>query len=396
MDNPSSEINRMTTPPTSALSGLTIIEIAERVSGEYCGKLLADFGAEVIKVERPGGCPTRHMGPFVKGESGVFSYLNTNKKSVVLDLESPAERAVLAQLLSRANALIDDHDEAWGAAHGLSQANVAASHPALVHCAITPFGQGAPAQWQKARPINVINAGGWAYHSPSEAAPDMPPLKGAGRFLSDYEAGIDAALCVLSSLHRQRKTGEGQFIDISEVEVQVNRVDCVLDRMLAGEAEPGPERTKYDMGGPATVFACKDGLFYLFMTTKGHWAALLKLMGSPVWAENFPADWLEFHCTPDRVAQFRAAFIPWAAGQLKDEISEEGQKLGLAMVPVNSAADLHRNPQFAHRGFFQTLAHPVLGEVAYPTVGYKMSATPVTLHSPAPALGQHNTEVGTL
>ncbi|MBW8785374.1 MAG: CoA transferase [Novosphingobium sp.] len=381
-----------------ALNGTLIVETAERVCGEYCGKLLADFGAEVIKLERPGGAPTRQMGPFMDSIAGpersaLFAYLNTNKKSVMLDLAEAAdqpvlERPVLERLLARADALIDDHAEPL-----TLPADLAERHPRLVHCLITPFGQGAPAEWQQARSINVINAGGWAYHTPSETTPDKPPLKGAGRFLSDYEAGIDAALATLASLYRQRRTGSGQFIDISEVQVQVNRVDCVLGRMLAGEAEPGPERTRYDMGGPATSFACKDGFLYLFMTTRAHWAALVELMGEPEWTKSFPDDWLEFHCTPDHVAEFRRHFAPWAAEQEKVPISEAGQKLGVAIVPVNTAADLLLSEQFIQRGFFQRLSHPVLGQGLYPTVPYKLSRTPVELATPAPALGQHNAEI---
>ncbi len=376
----------------SALKGLMIVELAERVCGEYCGKLIADFGAEVIKVERPSGAPTRHMGPFKDGEHGperstLFAYLNTNKKSVVLDPALPADREKLDRLLERADALIDDHTRPL-----FTPQELAERFPRLVHCLITPFGQGAPADHQIARPLNVINAGGWAYHSPSETPPEKPPLKGAGRFLSDYEAGIDAALCILSSLLRQRRTGAGQFIDISEVEVQVNRVDCVLDRMLAGEQEPSKARTAYDMGGPASSFACADGFLYIFMTTKAHWKGLIALMGNPEWVADFPEDWLEFHCTPDRVALFRQHFAVWANDQHKHVVSVEGQKLGVTIVPVNSAADLPGNAQLQHRGFFQNLTHPVLGEALYPTASYRMSATPVTLTSPAPALGQHSGE----
>ncbi|MDR2856642.1 MAG: CoA transferase [Novosphingobium sp.] len=382
----------MTTPP-GALAGITIIEIAERPAGENTGKLLADFGAEVIKVERPGGSPTRRMGPFRNGESTVFAYFNTNKKSVVLDLENPRDRAALDRLLARADALIDDHDEVWGAAHGLTADAVAAAHPHIVHCIITPFGQGAPAEWQKARPINVINAGGWAYHSPSEMPDEKPPLKGAGRFLPDYESAIDATTCLLASLHRQRKTGAGQFIDISEVEVQLNRIDCVLDRMLAGEAEPSNERTAYDMGGPGTSFACKDGHIYIFMTTRNHWNGLRKLMGDPAWARAFREDWLEFDCTRDNVAAFRRQFSDWIAQQDKMPITEAAQKLGVAMVPVSTAADLPRHEQLAHRGFFQQGEHPAFGTVAYPTVSYRMSASPVRITGPAPALGADDSEV---
>jgi crotonobetainyl-CoA:carnitine CoA-transferase CaiB-like acyl-CoA transferase len=382
----------MTQTEAGALAGITIIEIAERPAGEYTGKLLADFGALVIKVERPGGAPTRHMGPFRADESALFAYLNTNKKSVVLDLEDEADRATLDRLLARANALIDDHTESWATARRLSPAEVAGAHPHLVHCAVTPFGQGAPAEWQTARPINVINAGGWAYHSPSETSDDKPPLKGAGRFLPDYEAGIDAAMATLASLHRQRKTGRGQFIDLSEVEVQINRIDCVLDRMLAGDVEPSHDRTAYDMGGPGTSFACRDGHIYLFMTTKGHWNALRQLMGDPEWAKAFREDWLEFDCTDENVRRFRENFRPWIHQQDKIAITEAAQKAGIAMVPVNTAADLPKNEQFIDRGFFQEADHPTFGKVAYPTVSYKMSATPARVNTPAPALGADQAE----
>lgn len=377
-----------------ALEGITIIETAERTAGEYTAKLLADLGATVIKVERPGGAPTRAMGPFREGESALFAYLNANKKSVVLDLAQSADRATLDRLLARANALIDDHADAWVAAHGLGPTEISTTHPHLVHCLVTPFGQGAPANWQNARPINIINAGGWAYHSPSETGHDKPPLKGAGRFLPDYESGIDAAMATLASLHRQRKTGKGQFIDLSEVEVQLNRIDCVLDRMLAGEVEPSDERTAYDMGGPGTSYACKDGHIFVFMTTRGHWNALHELMGKPGWAEAFREDWLEFDCTPENVATFRRHFAAWIATQEKAAISEAAQKAGVAMVPVNTAADLPHNEQFVHRAFFRKGAHPVFGEVVYPMAPYKLSATPVRIASPAPALGADNAMTG--
>jgi crotonobetainyl-CoA:carnitine CoA-transferase CaiB-like acyl-CoA transferase len=374
----------------TALVGLTIVETAERVVGEYAAKLLADFGAEVIKVEQPGGAPTRAMGPHVNGVSAVFAYLNTNKKSVVLDLGTEPGRARLATLLARADALIDDHDESWCAAHGLGPEAVANAHPALVHCAITPFGQGAPPDMRRAYPINISNAGGWAYHTRCEDSPTSPPLKGAGRFLPEYEAGLDAAMAVGASLWRKRRTGLGQFIDISEVQTQLSRADVVLGRILAGDDEPNELLTRYDMGGPAACFACADGYVYLFMTTEAHWNGLCALMGDPEWAREFPADWLEFHCTPERVTIFRDAFRPWIALQQKVHVSEEAQRLNVPIVPVNTASDLRQNAQYRHRGFFQPLNHPVLGVVEYPTVPYRMSASPVRLDRPAPAFSAGN------
>jgi crotonobetainyl-CoA:carnitine CoA-transferase CaiB-like acyl-CoA transferase len=163
--------------------------------------------------------------------------------------------------------------------------------------------------------------------------------------------------------------------------------------MLAGEAEPSQERTAYDMGGPGTSFACKDGHIYIFMTTQAHWNGLRALMGDPEWARAFREDWLEFDCTRDNVAEFRKHFAEWIAGQEKMPITEAAQKAGVAMVPVSTAADLPRHEQLAHRGFFQQAEHPAFGTVSYPTVSYRLSKTPVRVTSPAPALGADNSEV---
>jgi crotonobetainyl-CoA:carnitine CoA-transferase CaiB-like acyl-CoA transferase len=362
----------------TALTGLRIIELTARVAGDYAGKLLSDFGAEVIKIEPPAGAPTRAIGPFADGKSIVFSYLNTNKKSVMLDGGQEADQAVLHRLLASADAVIDDHSVTLPF-HKM--------HPHLIYCAITPFGQAAPKEWQQASSPGIMNASGWAYHTPSESPHDQPPLGGAGRFLADFEGGLQAALCISASLLRKRTTGLGQFIDISQVETLLNRADCVLGRMLAGEQEPGPERTRYDMGGPGASFACADGHVFLLMTSRAHWKGLCTLMGDPEWARAFREDWLEFHCTTGAVAQFREEFRLWIAGQAKVTVSEAAQKLGVALVPINTAADLPGNEQFVHRGYFQEL-----GGVSYPTVPYRMSASPVTLSSAAPELGAHLAE----
>lgn len=372
----------------SALSGITIIETAERVCGEWAGRLLADFGAEVIKVERPGGSPTRRYGPHVDGKGAVFAYCNTNKKSVVIDLEERSGRATLAKLLERADALIDDHDPQWCKHMGLDPDALRAHYPRLVHCQITPFGQHAPEDHHRAWPINIAAAGGWAWHTPSESDDADPPLMGAGRFMPDYESGLDAAIATAASLLRQRRTGQGQFIDLSEVAVQISRADVVLGRVLAGDDEPSRSRRRYDMGGPGDVFACADGFVHLVMMTSAQWQGLKDIMGNPDWAEEFPQDWLEFHCTPDRVASFRDQFRPWIAMQKRNEVSMAAQAKGVPLVPGNSAEDLLVNEQYRHRGYFQSL-----GGLNYPTAAYRMTGSPVRLSREAPAPDADRDEV---
>lgn len=383
----------------SALTGIRLVELAESVAGEYCGKLLADFGAEVIKIERSGcGSPTRAMAPLVGDgggleASGLFGYLNTSKRSVQLDHTSQHDIESLQQIIATADAVVDDHDPAWAEAVGVSAVQVQRRHPTVLFCSITPYGHGAPPEFQNAKSINVFHSSGWGYHTPSHADPAQPPLKGPGRFLADYEAGLDAALCLASSLFWHLHTGQGEFIDISQQAVLVSRADCILGRFITGEIAPENNRDDYDQQGPASFFACSDGFVYLYMTSREHWTGLKKLMGYPEWLNAFDDDWLEFSVTADLVATFQRGCAAWLRGMRRDAVSEEAQRLGVPLVPVNDLADLHTSPQYRHRNFFQNVTHPVLGAAAYPTVPYVLSASPAQITAAAPSLGQHTTEI---
>ncbi len=364
-----------------ALTGIRVVELAATVAGEYCGKLLADFGAEVIKVEAAErGSPTRAMAPVLAEGcegSALFAYLNTNKRSVVLD---DADR--LHRLIGTADAVIEDRATGWSE-----------RHPAVVFCSITPFGDGVPAEFDNAKSINVFHASGWGYHTPSHADPGRPPLQGPGRFLPDYEAGLDAALCVASSLFRRLHTGQGDFIDVSQHAVLASRADCILGRFLTGEVPAEGHRGDYDQAGPAAFFACADGFVYLYMTSRAHWLGVRELMGHPEWLTAFDDDWLEFSVTADKVAAFQRGFAAWVRDLDKEPAADRAQRLGVPLVPVNDAADLHRSPQYRHRGFFQRVHHPVLGDAAYPTVPYTLGASPARIASAAPALGQHTAAI---
>ncbi|WP_301149106.1 CaiB/BaiF CoA transferase family protein [Mycobacterium simiae] len=370
----------------SALTPFRVVELAGSVAGEYCGKLLADFGAEVIKVESPGcGSPTRALAPRVQaGPDGgvVFAYLNTNKLSVVFDAARDGQR--LHRLLGTADAVI--HDRAL---------SLADRYPDAVFCSITPFGQDAAPEYANAKSINVFHASGWGYHTPSHPDPGKPPLQGPGRFLPDYEAGLEAALCVTAALFGRLHTGRGERIDISGHAVLVSRADCILGRLITGEVPASGTRGDYDQQGPASFFACADGFVYLYMTSRAHWSGVKTLLGQPDWLEEFDDDWLEFSVTPAKVSAFRAGFAAWVRDLPKEAAAEQAQRRGVPLVPVNDAADLHASPQYRHRGFFQTVSHPVLGAAPYPTVPYALNASPATITSAAPTLGQHTDQVST-
>ncbi len=381
----------------SALAGFRVLELSESVAGEYCGKLLADFGAEVIKLERPIlGSPTRYLGPFAAAgndpeRSGLFAYLNTNKRSVALDVHSPGGRIALEQWLNQVDVVIDDHAPDWLRAIGVDPAGIATTYPALVLCSITPFGQ--DASMQRATDLTVFHASGWGYHTPSAADDSLPPLQGAGRFLPSYEAALDAAVCITAALYERHDTTLGRVIDISMQAVLASRADYVFGQMAAGDMDVGSARTALDLHGPAGIFPCRDGYVYLWMSAPAHWQALRELLGAPAWMDDFPGHWLERECTPARVGACRRYIGEWLATQDKHTAAAAAQQLGLTLVAVNNAQDLIDSPQYRFRHYFMQVEHPVQGTALYPTVPYRLSATPACIRTPAPLLGEHSQAV---
>ena len=382
----------------SALRNVRIVELSSGVAGEYCGKLLADFGAEVIKVEPLGtGSDTRHMGPFAASgpqaeRSGMFAYLNTSKRSVALDLHDTATKQALLKLLEGADVLLDDHPQGYLESLGLSAEHCAARFPALIVCSVTPFGYDAPVPLRKAYSLNVLHAS-WGYHTPAAADPNKPPLIGAGRFMPDYESGLSAALALTAALYYRAGSGKGQFVDVSQQESLCSLVDYVLAQMIAGHMEVGTRRQAYDLGGPSTFFKCRDGYVYVWMSEPAHWNGLSTLMGEPAWMKEFPDRWLEKHVTPERIATTRAEIARWMADQSKPDVAMRAQKLGVPLVPVNTMQEVCDSVQMQFRRYFGEHEHPVLGKLRHPTVPYRLSATPTLAASAAPSLGQHTEEI---
>jgi len=378
----------------AVLSGLRIVELAESVAGEYCGKLLSDFGAELVKVERPGsGSPTRSLAPVLEGKGGerespVFAFLNTNKKSVTLDLGTPEGLTETRALIGSAAAVIDDHLDGWLEDRGLDQASFLADFPETVFCSVTPYGLGAPADFAAATSLTTMHASGWGYHMAPLDDPSKPPLKGPGRFLADFDGGLDAAIGLMAALVRRQRGGQGDWLDTSSQAAMVGRADHIVGRLLAGETQAGPSRETYARREPTGSYRCADGNIHLYATPV-HWQGIRELMGNPDWTEKYPPGWL-FGATPELLDEFCKKFSNFVSDKARDQLCEDAQKLDIPIVAVNDARDLVNSPQLKARGFFQRLDHPVLGPAAYPTVSYKLSATPAQLTSPAPSLGQHN------
>src|SRR5207245_3129117 len=160
--------------------------------------------------------------------SGLFAYLNTNNRSVCLNITTAQGQEALRTLVKGVDAIVDDHPRGFLESLGVSPAEIEATYPGLIVCAVTPFGYDAPATLQKAYSLNVFHNSGWGYHSPSEPDPGKAPLKGAGRFHVDYESGLSAALALVAAVHWRGGSGRGQFLDVSQQQSLATLSDYVL------------------------------------------------------------------------------------------------------------------------------------------------------------------------
>jgi crotonobetainyl-CoA:carnitine CoA-transferase CaiB-like acyl-CoA transferase len=378
-----------------ALSGLKVLELCQFVAGPYCTKLLADFGAEVIKIEPPEcGDVARKEGPFPGDiidpeKSGLFLYLNTSKQGVTLNLENPKGQRIFRELVKWADILVEDNPPGVMKELGLDYDNLKELNRQLVMTSLTPFGQNGPYKDYKAYHLNVFHASGQGYLLPSFSRNlDREPVKTAG-LAGDYDCGINAALATMSAVLARDTIGCGQYIDISKQEclTTMQRVEMGEYPNL-GVSENRVSIYGMTLGRPTR---CKNG--YVSIEAEGDhmWQGLVQAMGNPEWANE---DWC--HDTESRRANYKELWPhiqEWAMSYTKQEIEKMVQAAGCPVAPINTAEDLLNSAQLNDRGFFVDVDHPKAGKYKYPGAPFKLSATPWQVKCPAPLLGEHNKEI---
>jgi len=380
---PKSESEEAALRTSSALAGLRVLELAENVAAPYCAKLFADLGAEVIKIERPGGDPSRRRGPFPDDQphperSALFLYLNTSKRSQVLDLGLESDRARFQSLADDADILIEDRGPGELDNLGLGFEVLAKRNPALIVCSITPFGQTGPNRHFKSRHLNLYHGAG---HSSPFAVPkgDRAPAR-AGGYLGEYDAGLTAAVGTLAAVYARENDGLGQHIDVSKQEAMM----C-LERVTIGRYanEPNPFGNG---GGPGGLLRAKDGWIMLTTLEVHQWEALVAAMGTPAWTqEAWCTDPLHRRQNMERMQKHLEA---WTTTLPANEIYHLAQSAGTPAAPVRNVAEVLDWPQANSRGFFRTLDHPEAGPLRYPTRACDASATD-WVGGRAPLLDQH-------
>jgi crotonobetainyl-CoA:carnitine CoA-transferase CaiB-like acyl-CoA transferase len=376
-------------------ASLKVVEVGEMASAPYAGKLLADLGAEVIKIERPGqGDRARQRGPFPNNQphpekSGLFLYLNTNKLGITLDVFQSEGMELLERLTAGTDVLIHnlappDMDRA-----GLTFERFRKDNPRLVMTSITPYGLTGPYRNREFEELTLWSQGGLTYLN--GAGPDTretPPLKAFGQ-QSGYQGGIHAAVATVGAMMAQLRDGEGQHIDISVYEV------CASMLELTYVYWPYAQRIASRLGAkpvqPLEALECKDGIIFLCCVEDHQWEAFVDLMGHPAWTDE-PL----FKGRGRRTANWDAARLfvqEWLQEQTVQDLYHKAQAKRIPFAPVSTMGDLLSSDHLKARGFFAEISHPVAGTYQYPGALFKMSRTPWEIRRPAPTLGQDNRAV---
>ncbi len=374
---------------------IKVVELCDFVAGPYCGKLLADFGADVIKIEKPGrGDDSRHIGPFKDDvpnpeASGTFLYLNTNKRSVTLDLETEDGGAILRELLRNADVLIEDRLPGELAKLGLGYDELHALNPNLVVTSITPFGQTGPYKDYKAHHLNLYHASGQGYLLPMWALNlDVPPCQGPG-YLGLYDGGMAGATATLAALFWRDAGGTGQHIDVSIQHAMMNVERSQLRRYI--DDGVSPNRTGKGRLLESLV-ECKGGEFaVVILSSQQQWEGLWRAMGKPDWGMQPPFDTQKGRS--EHYAELRARLGEWAKTVTQDELFHRVQDEGSAAAPILTAEGIFKLEQFRSRGHFVTIEHPVAGALEYIAQPTRLSNVALPPKRPAPLLGQHTGEV---
>jgi formyl-CoA transferase len=388
-------------PPISsgALAGVRVLDMTRVLAGPWCGQILADMGAEVIKVERPGtGDDTRSWGPpFLKdseghdtGEATYYLAANRGKKSVTIDLSSRQGQAEIKRLVARSDVVLENYKFGQLEKYGLDYASLKLQKPSIVYCSITGFGQTGPWKHRAGYDFIIQALSGFMSVTGERDAANGGPQK-AGVAVSDLFTGVYAALAVVSALYHRQRTGEGQHLDLALLDVMVSTLANLNTSYLATGTVPGRTGNAHANIVPYQTFPCADGYIVVAVGNDGQFQKFCEALGRTELASDE-----RFATNPARV-RHRELLIPLLEMELrkrpKNEWIDALEAVGVPCGPINNLDEVFENPQVRARGLRVDLPHPLAGTVKLVGNPMKMSATPPTYGLPPPLLGEHNGEL---
>ena len=371
------------------LEGVRVLDLSHDIAGSFSARLLADYGADVVKVEPAGGVGLRRVGPFYKDDphpekSLFFLVLNLNKLGVTLNIENEGGKRILRELVRDADVMVESFKPGYMASLGLDYAGLEALNPGLILTSITPFGQDGPYSRYEGEEIVSYAMGAIMSISGTQ---DREPLKHGG-FQAQYEAGLNGAAATSMALFLRGSAGEGQHLDISTTE-------CVSSTMIANQtlyASTGAIQARRKPVGEMFGHAmpCKDGWVINQAGGGAGWREIAQFYDRPELLDS------RFTSRAQR-AEYGEELDSILVDAIKDrgkwELFRQASEMRILLGLVQTPEELARCPQLESRGFYRDVDHPVMGRLKVPAVLFNLSLTPYQLRRSAPLLGQHNVEV---
>jgi crotonobetainyl-CoA:carnitine CoA-transferase CaiB-like acyl-CoA transferase len=371
------------------LHGVTVLELAQIMAGPSCGALLADLGAEVIKVEKmPGGDDTRRYAePSIHGESAAFMMMNRNKRGIAVDLKTEGGRQVLRRLVEKADVLTENYRRGALDRLGLGYDALKAVNPALIYCSISGYGRTGPSADKGG--FDLIAQGVSGLMSIT-GEPGRPPVK-VGSPVTDMNAGLLAALGIVSAYVHRLKTGVGQFVDTSLMEAGIHQTAWQAAIFFATGVSPGPGGSAHVLAAPYQAFPTADGWINIGGANQANWERMARTLGVP----DLITD-PRFIDNSARMAH-RDTLTALLGERLQQRPTQDWllalDAAGIPAGPIQDIGTMTRDPQTLAREMVVELEHPVAGTTRALGVPVKFSATPGGIRRPAPTFGQHTHEV---
>ncbi|WP_059258462.1 CaiB/BaiF CoA transferase family protein [Escherichia albertii] len=371
-----------------ALAGLQVLDLTHVLAGPFCTMMLADMGAEVIKIERPGvGDDTRQFAPFKNGESAYYMNLNRNKKGITLNLKGRG-KALFLELVKTADIVVENYRPGTMEKLGLGYDELRKVNPRIIYCAISGFGHTGPYSQRPGYDIigqamgGLMSTTGWPGGEPTRS----------GTAMSDVLAGLSATIGTLAALRHRDQTGEGQKVDIALVDSVVASLEIITQIYLTEGRIPERIGNRYESCYPYDTFKARDGDVVIAAANDKLWSLVAQTMGQPELATRE-----EFNSNPLRVknhALLKPIIEIWSRQYSVNEIVDCMLNAGVPAAPINNIDQLVSDPHIADaREMFIDVEHPIAGTLKLTGSHIKLTSTPTGIRTPSPLLGQHNQEI---
>ncbi|MBK9340612.1 MAG: CoA transferase [Rhodoferax sp.] len=378
------------TTATGPLLGLKVIEICTTIAGPACARLLADMGAEVIKIEPPEGDPVRQMGQHYQGESLYAASILRNKRSIVLDLKTPEGRQVAADLIAQADILVENNRPGVLERLNLGYDTLSARNPGLVMVRISGYGQTGPYHERPGYGA-ICEAVAGVRHMTGD--PDRPPARVA-LATTDYLSSVHAAFGAVAAIHARQRTGKGQVVDVALYEAAYTQMEPVVPAYEKLGVIPQREGSNLPSMAPNSSYPTRDGAWVLIAAnSQPTWRRLVALMQQPELLTDPRFETIQARGLPDNMRAIDAIVAAWTRGFDAADLEDLLRQGELPCTRVYTIADIYADPHFQERDMLVQVAHPVLGHTTQTGIVPRFSATPGNIRHTGPNLGADTSSV---